>query len=265
MTGRRFHLLSIFTMLLGLLLFFSDISHKPYARGIFSLVDRVVAPVMGFKERTVSELREELSAYFHRVDVAKENVRLKRRLNELLLTERELEACREELESIRDAVRVSSSFKRLDHLTRRVIYYDPTGFDLFLVIDGGKNLGIEGGELVVTEGSVLGMVESVFSSTSRVITVYNDRFSIAAIVGKKGKRYIYRGGFPEGHLLHVKLEDEVREGEEVYLAEQKVPPFLIGKVKEVRRGKDPFFKEVKVKPEAVPRAEEYVFLIRGAR
>ena len=267
MTGRRFHILSLLVVIFGLIVFFSDLSHISYVRAFVSAINRVVAPVVRFKERTVSELREELGAYIHRVDVAKENIQLKRRLSSLLLTEKELDTCLAEIERLEKTMKVSSGFRKLDYVVSRIVYYDPTGFDLFVIIEGGKNKGIKEGDLVVTERSVIGFVESVFSSTSRVITPFSEKFSTTAVLGVRKKRYIYRGGFPEGSLLHVNLEGRVEVGEEVYLVglKRKIPPFLIGRVSKVSRGKDPFFKEVKVKPEAVPREEDYVFVIRRSR
>ena len=264
MTGLRFHLLSILAVILGLIFFFSDISRVSYVRSMVSAINQMVAPVVRLKEETVTKLREELSIYLHNVEVAKENVRLKRKLSSLILTERELSACLTELEKMERKLRASSGLRKLRYVMSRILYYDPTGFDLFVIIEGGRDKGIREGDLVVTERSVVGFVESVFGSTSRVITTYNEKFSTTAIVGGRGKRYIYRGGFPEGSLLHVSLEDDVKVGEEVYLVgvRKKIPPFLIGRIKEVSRGKDPFFKEVRVEPEAVPREEDYVFVIR---
>ncbi len=267
MTGLRFHLLSALVIVLGLVIFFSDLSRVSHVRSTISAINQMVTPLVRLKEETVSRLREELSIYIHNVEVAKENVRLKRRLSSLLLTERELNTCLAELEKMERKLNVSSGLRKLGYVMSRILYYDPTGFDLFVIIEGGRDKGIREGDLVVTERSVVGFVESVFGSTSRVITTYNEKFSTTAIVGAREKKYIYRGGFPEGFLLHVSLEDEIKVGEEVYLVgiRGKVPPFLIGKVKEVRRGKDPFFKEVRVEPEIVPREEDYVFVIRRSR
>lgn len=264
MTARRFHTLSVLTVIFGLIVFFSDLSRFSYIRAVVGFVNSLVAPVLKFKEHTVSELREEIGAYLHRIDVEKENVKLRRRLRSMLLVERELEACMSELSEMEKKLGITSAFGRLNYNVARIVYHDPTGFDLFVIITGGKNRGLKEGDLVVTGDAVLGVVETVFGSTSRVITLFNDKFSATAVLEGKRKRYIYRGGYPEGSLLHVNVEDEVKKGEKVYLIslKGKLPPFLIGEVKEIGRGKDPFFKEVKVKPISVPRAEEFVFVIR---
>ncbi len=267
MTGRRFHLLSALVVALGLVLFFSDFSRFSYVRVVVRAVNTLIAPIIEFKEQTTAELREELRAYFYFVDTEKENIRLRRRLNSLLLTEKELNACLSELETLSNKLKAPIQLKRLKYRVSRVIYYDPSGFDLFIVIEGGEDKGYREGDLVVTESYVVGIIETVFGSTSRVITPFNEKFSSSAVIGVSPKKYIYKGGYPEGSLLHVSVEDKVSKGDEVYMVDVKgrIPPFLIGRVSEVRRGKDPFFKEVKVKPRVDPRAEEYVFVVRRER
>jgi len=267
MTGRRFHALALLSVSLGILIFLSDLSHISYVRSLVKLVNMAVSPVLRFKDRILAELTEELGAYLHRVDVERENIKLRRKVNSLLLTEKELRACLSELENLSEKLKIPPPFERLNYTLSRIIYFDPSGFDLFIVIEGGRDRDIREGDMVVTEDQVVGVVESVFGSTSRVITPFNEKFSLSAVVGKGSKKYIYRGGFPLGELLHVSVEDKVKEGEEVYATSlrRKFPKFVIGTVKEVLRGKNPFFKEVKVKPAVDPRSLEYVFVIRGKR
>jgi len=267
MTGRRFHILSLLTIFLGVLIFLSDLSHISYIGSVTRFVNMAVSPIIRFKEKVLSELAEELGAYFHRVDVEKENIRLRRKINSLLLTEKELQACLSELDKLSKELKISPPFNKLNYSISRIIYFDPSGFDLFIVIEGGRDRGVKEGDMVVTEDKVVGVVESVFGSTSRVITPFNEKFSLSAVVGEKSKRYIYRGGFPLGELLHVSVEDKVKEGEDVFIAglRRKFPKFVIGRVEKVSRGKDPFFKEVRVKPAVDPRSLEYVFVIRGKR
>ncbi len=264
MTSRRFHTLAVLSTALGLILFFSEFSRFSYVRELVKAVNTLTSPLLRFKEHVVSELREEMGAYLHHVDVERENIKLRRRVNSLLLTERELEACLTELNKLTQRIGIEERFRRLNYTVSRIVYYDPSGLDLFVIIRGGKNRGFREGDLVVTESAVVGVVEAVFGSTSRVITPFNEKFSSSAIVKGRKKRYIYRGGFPEGDLLHVHVEDRVSKGDEILFTDVKrrIPSFTIGKVVSVERGKDPFFRKVKVKPAVDPREEEYVFVIR---
>ncbi len=264
MSDRRFHILSLLVSLLGLVLFFSEVSRFSYVREAVNLINNFLAPLLEFKDQTVSELKEEAKAYVYLVHTEKENIRLRRKLNSLILTDKELSACMSELEALRKTVDIPPGFVKLRYKVSRIIYYDPSGFDLFLIIEGGRDKGFREGDLVVSRSHVIGAIESVFASTSRVITPFNEKFSSSAVVGTKPKRYIYKGGFPSGELLHVKVGDKVLKGEDVFMVDIKgyIPPFLIGKVGSVERGKDPFFKKVKVEPAVDPRAEMYVYVIR---
>ncbi len=264
MNGLRFHLFTVGVVLFGLLLFFTDLSRFRYVRSAVMVFNTLVSPVLNLKEEILTQTEKKLDTYFNLVDVKKENFELRKRIQSLLLLEKELSSCERELESLKKVLKVSKVFSRLDYVVSRVVYYDPSGFDLFLIVEGGKNRGFKEKDLVVTEKEVVGFVEAVFGSTSRVVTPFSGNFSSTVILQRSGKRYIYRGGYPFGELLHVKLEDRVREGEKVFLVdpERRFPPFLLGFVERVRRGKDPFFKEVKVRPAVDPRKVDYIFVIR---
>jgi rod shape-determining protein MreC len=264
MTGGRFHLITLGTVVLGLTLFFTDLSRFSYVRAVALAFNTVISPVLNLKEKILTETEEKIDVYLRTVEVKKENRMLREKIQSLLLREKELEACERELEALRNLLKVARGFSRLDYTLSRVVYYDPSGFDLFLIIEGGRDRNFKERDLVVSRREVVGFVEAVFGSTSRVITPLNARFSSTVVVEGRKKRYIYRGGYPLGDLLHVKVEDPVKEGDKVFLvdAEGRIPPFLLGVVDQVRRGKDPFFKEVKVRPLVDPREVEFLFVIR---
>ncbi len=264
MTDKNFHIFAITVVVLGLVVFLLDISRFSYVRIAVNTANTLIAPVLELKEHLAIELREELRAYLYLVSTERENIRLRRKVSTLILTQKELDACLSELENLQSKVGLSPQPRKLNYSLSRIIYYDPSGLDLFLIIEGGKDKGFREGDIVTTEHYVVGIIESVFASTSRVITPFNERFSVSAIVGSGPKRYIYRGGFPSGSLLHVKINDRIFGGEEVFMVDIKgaVPPFLIGKVGSVKRDGNPFFKSVEVKPIIDPRRERYVYVIR---
>lgn len=267
MKGGRYHLLTFGGVVLGLTLFFTDLSRFSYVRAVVMAFNTVISPVLNLKEKILTETEEKIDIYLRTVDVKRENRELKERIRSLLLKEKELEACERELEALRKVLNISKGFSRLDYILSRVVYYDPSGFDQFLIIEGGRDRDLRERDLVVSKDRVVGFVEAVFGSTSRVVTPLSGKFSCTVVVGGRRKRYIYRGGYPLGDLLHVRIEDPVKEGDRVFLidTEGRLPPFLLGVVEKVRRGKDPFFKEVKVRPLTDPREIEYLFVIRRGR
>lgn len=177
---------------------------------------------------------------------------------------KELDACRTELSRVLEKSGAPPFPPKVRFSLTRVVFYDPSGLDLFFVIEGGKDRNFKKGDVVTTREFVLGTIEAVYGSTSRVITPFNEKFASPVYVKGKFKRYIYRGGYPQGSLLHVNVEDRVSKGDRVIFLDstRKMPPFPLGEVSEVKRGKDPFFKKVRVSPYSDPRKEDYVFVVR---
>ena len=142
----------------------------------------------------------------------------------------------------------------------KIIFYDPSGNDRFFIIRGGMNKGIKRGSLVVSQGIVVGIVDEVYLTTSKVITLFNEKCSLPVKVKLLDKVYIYKGGFPEGRLLYVDIEDAVPLGGEVYYKDLtlRIPEFPVGTITRVSYQNNPFFKDVRVKPLISPREVEFV-------
>ena len=265
MRERRFHVSALAFVVLGLSLYLSGLPETTYVKSAVNLANTLIMPVLKFKESSVKDLKENIHAYLDLVNVRKENIRLKRELEKLLLTEGELKACVRDLEKTLNLVRFTQKIERTNYSVSRIIYYDPSGLDRFVIIEGGKDRNFQEGDLVVVEGKILGFIEQVYGSTSRVVTVFNKKLSLPSYVLPEEKRFIYKGDFPLGKLLMVRKEDPLKEGTPVMfrLKGKLSPEFIIGEVIEVKRGDDPFFKEVKVKPSVDPRKEELVIVVKG--
>ncbi len=264
MTDRRFHLTALLAVVLGIVLFFTEVSRLSFVKEVIKVINTVTSPVLNLKEKVITTTERTVEIYFQLKDVREENVELRQKVNSLLLVEKELKSCTRELLKIQESVGISPVPPRIKYSLTRIVFFDPSGLDQFIIIEGGKDKGFREGDAVVSQDHVVGIVDTVYGSTSRVITPFNQNFSSSAYVRGKFKNYIFTGGYPLGRLLHVNVDDKILPGEEVFFLdpERRIPPFLIGIIKEVKRGKDPFFKEVVVKPATDPRRLEYVFVIR---
>ncbi|NPB06996.1 MAG: rod shape-determining protein MreC [Aquificae bacterium] len=152
------------------------------------------------------------------------------------------------------------------YVISKIVFYDPSGQEKFFVIRDGKNKGIKEGDLVVARGFVLGVVDEVYYSTSKVKTLYNERCSLLVSVEDLNKAFIYRGSYPYGELLYVDLQDPVTKGKTVRYKDltMRIPPFPVGKIVSVSLSTNPYFKDVKVKPFLSPREAEFVVVFRNS-
>ncbi|WP_448587828.1 rod shape-determining protein MreC [Thermocrinis sp.] len=247
----------LFLFLLSLAFYLTHISSYPLISKVVGSVSSLLLPILELKHHISYKVKNLVNTYVFLIDVQKENKRLLEEVGQLSIKVSELETCKRELSQLRD---LEGFMKTPDYLIASLIAYDPSGRDEFFIIDKGKKDGLEEGYVAVHRDLLVGVVDHVYVSTSRVRTVWSNTLSVSATTN--GKNYIYRGGFPTGRLLHVLQEDEVKQGDKVLLRSLNFPSFEIGKVYGTPSPEEQFFKRVEVKPEADVRKMEFVAILR---
>ncbi len=252
----------ILFLLLSLLAYFTNLSSLPFVNSLSNAVKFFIYPIYELKSFVYERARESINTYVYLVHVSKENQVMRRELERYKLYKAELEACQYNLLQISRLMDLSGEFEKYNMAYTRIIAYDPSGLDTFILVDKGQEAGITDGMLALYDNMLVGIVEKAYVGSSRIRTVYSNDFSISASAG--GKAYIYKGGFPEGYLLHVKVEDNIKKGEEVYLRlpDKNLPMLLIGVVDMVSSDSKGFFKKVSVKPLADIRSLSFCLILK---
>jgi len=251
-------------LLFGLVLYLSPFPENPLTENIRKLSYYLFSPFLKLER----ELEEEVEKFILLYREMKRGTKVITLYHKQLEKEKVLE---EELKGYREIMRklerdLDLPFpRRVPYVISKIILYDPSGGDKFFIIRDGRNKGIEKGDLVVARGFVLGVVEEVYFSTSKVKSLFNEKCSLLAFLEGKDKAYVYKGGYPFGSLLYVDLEDPVEPGESVLYKDltMRIPPFPIGEVAIISSSTNPFFKEVKVRPYLTPREAEFVVVFRN--
>ncbi|WP_448583906.1 rod shape-determining protein MreC [Thermocrinis sp.] len=246
-----------FLFLLSALSYLTEIYSYPMVSPLIGLINSIFLPVLEFKSQISYKVRELANTYVFLVNVQKENKRLLEEISRLNLKVSELETCKRELSQIKE---LEGFYTEPDYIIANVVAFDPSGRDEFIIVDRGKKDGIEEGFVVVNKNILVGIVDQVYLSSSRVRTVWSDAMSVSVVAD--GKNYIYKGGFPTGRLLHVLQEDDIKEGVRVLLRSPHFPSFEVGKVHGSPSLEEQFFKKVEVKPEADIRKIEFVVILR---
>jgi len=252
-------------ILLSLLAYFSNISSRKYFSFIFEGFYWVLMPVVELKGRITDAIKNITERYIYLVKVEERNRELTKEIQSLYLYKAQLKSCESSLREVEELLGIKRESYGHSVLFARIVGYDPSGRDGFILIDKGKDHGIDEGFIVFSKDKFIGFVDKAFSSTSRVRTVYSEDLTVSSTTENTGKSYIYKGGWRYGKLLYVNVDDEVKRGDLVLLRDNKgtIPSFLIGSVYSVEQGSEEFFKKVLVLPSVDIRRLEYVAIIKG--
>ena len=248
---------------LALFLYIFPFKENPFTKKVETVAYYILSPFL----KVEREIEEEIEKAIVLIKEFKGNLGYFTKIQKSAEREKILEKEIEKYESILANLEKDLNFEfpmGVKYILSKIIFYDPSGKDLFFIIKDGKNKGIRKGDIVVSKGYVVGVVEEVYISTSKVSTLFSPKTSFLATIKGERKSYIYKGGYPFGSLLYVNVEDKVKVGDKVVYKDLalKIPPFTVGNVISVSLSSNPFFKEVKVKPSISPREVEYVVIFR---
>ncbi|MEZ0361643.1 MAG: rod shape-determining protein MreC [Hydrogenobacter sp.] len=263
MNRKRFFLYMLL-FLLSSSIYFLNVSSSKYFSFIFDTFYNILLPITRLKTYTANAVKEAFNRYVYLVNVEKKNETLSKEIQELYLYRAELRSCETSLRSISDLLNIKREEYGKNLIFAGVLGYDPSGMDTFLLIDKGKDQGVEEGFVVFSKDRLVGFVDRVFGSSSRVRTVYSKDLTVSSTTEGIWKNYIYRGGWKYGQLLYVNLEDPIKKGDVVLLRDTRrvLPAFVIGTVFSVEQTSDQFFKKVLVTPSVDIRRLEYVVIVK---
>ncbi|HOK57067.1 MAG TPA: rod shape-determining protein MreC [bacterium] len=144
--------------------------------------------------------------------------------------------------------KILSNFK-----VAEVIALKPYIFPAEIIIDKGKKDGIAENNLVLTRDIFLiGRVVEVNNSYSRVISIFNKKTKISAIVSSTKEIGVLEGGYAPFLLMkYIPYDSKVKIGDEIYtsgFSEYYHSGIKIGKIVKISKDTNSLFLKIFVKP-----------------
>ncbi len=145
----------------------------------------------------------------------------------------QLKADTVELDQLRQMLEVEQRNPSLDLTKANVIGQDPSGNQMFLVIDVGSNDGVREGMAIVSPNYYLGQVTDVSLESSKVMLIIDASQSVGAILEDSRGSGIVKGEWQLGGyltMLHVEPGNAPEDGEWVVTSDsnetqtRQVPP-----------------------------------------
>lgn len=222
---------------------------------IFYLASQRSGNLMGFLG-SISTLRSENEK------LLKENLSLTSEIAELRGEKKENESLREQLNLLPK--------KKFDLEGSQVIGQDPQKTGSWIIIDKGRNYGIEEGmPVIVSQGIMAGRISEVYFSSSKANLLTDSESSINASDLDTGSKGVAKGEFGLGLILDMVAQSDIlNAGDEVItsgLGGDVPKGLLIGKIQEVKSTQDKLFQQALVIPSVKYSDLDAVFVIKNAK
>lgn len=179
----------------------------PLREGMAEAINPVVTRFeeIGQPSLTDSELETQLAtAQAENDSLRAENARLKGEL--------------EELEVLREQVRIEGERPDLSFLDAKVIGRDPNGVQQILIIDRGSNDGLRVGMAVVDPDFYVGQIVEVEANRAKVLLITDPGASVGAVLYDSGGDGIVSGTRnPDGVLVMQHVNKDVKATEQEWI------------------------------------------------
>lgn len=212
-----------------------------YVEEIFSSKDNLIQEKNKLEKE--NELLKAQIIYLKRLE--RENYQLKRQLNFV------------------------DNFPEFSFKVGKVIGYSPDNWNDFIIINMGSMDGVKQGDLVLSNGYLIGQIYQVGAYSSSVILVSDKNFKITGRCRKTREIVFFQGvNNKEGKLLYVKPQEDIRLGDIVETAgieDNSLEGIPIGTISSISYEEGNFFKDVKVSLNINPYTLEYVVVVEKVK
>lgn len=154
-----------------------------------------------------------------------------------------------------------------DLLLARVVGTDSNPLKQVVLLNKGKNDGVEIGQTVIDEHGIVGQIINVYADTSRLGLITDEEQSVSVVVARTGQRaMVSGGGMPDSLSLdYIFKTADVKVGDELIssgLGERIPAGYKVGTVSDIDTTRTDNFADIKVAPSADVLHSNYVLVLQ---
>lgn len=154
-----------------------------------------------------------------------------------------------------------------DLLLAQVIGTDSNPLKQVVILNKGKDHGIEIGQTVIDENGILGQIINAYAKTSRLLLITDEQQSVAVQVARTGQRaMVSGGGMPDSlNLDYIFKTADVKVGDELISSGLggRIPAgYKVGTVSSIDTTRTDNFADIKVTPSADFLRSNYVLVLK---
>lgn len=213
--GRFVHYLVV------LVISFYGMSQKSYVYDEATMFEKFLIELVGFGQSKTTSIKESVTSFFDHyifiVNTSKQNVELKKKVDELENKIFELEEVEKENGRLKQLLKFGKELKR-EKVLAQVVSWDPSNQYVFR-INKGSDDGISVRAPVITLNGLVGYIYRVTPNYSDVLTILDQNNRVDSIVSRTRSHGIIEGmGSDKCRMKYVVRTEDVSEGDQVITA-----------------------------------------------
>ena len=230
---------------------------------------RMIVPVQSAATQVVGWAGSRVAFLWEMNRIQQENNRLEEQIGWLLIENQRLQLAGEENRSLLELLYIREKYGELPTVGARIIGHDPAAWYYSFSIDRGERDGIARNMAVLGPGGLVGRVQQVYPTHSRVISIIDDRFTVAVQSVRTEDEGIVRG---DSTLMHqglarmdrISYAAQIMIGDEIItstISELFPPGIRVGTVIDVQPTPDGLAQYAIISPAANVRRLEHVLVV----
>lgn len=205
-------------IMLVLLIFLSNVELDK-----LSFLDSVVNSIVTPTQRVFTDIKNKIqgnSAYFTDIEsLQKENQELKSVNSELETKLRELESIKADNATLQEYMNLTQKYADYNTIPAYVINKDVSNYSSDLVINVGKNDGVDVNMTVIADKGLVGHIISATSNTAKVQVIADSASTVSCNISTTEQSIICKGTIEKNQILrasYIPTDAELIQGDSVY-------------------------------------------------
>lgn len=149
-----------------------------------------------------------------------DNTNLREENEKLKEQVRELEVVKEDNKKLNDFLNLSNKYKDFQTVPGDIIEKSFSNYDKIVIINVGKDQGVEENMAVVSNEGLVGHVISVTNNTAKVQTIQDTASTVSAVMGSTNDNILIKGNLNNGENLlravSIPVQATVLAGDHIY-------------------------------------------------
>ena len=231
-------------------------------------LSRLIVPLQSAATTVTGWLGSQVSLVWEMRHLQLENTALREQIGWLEIENLRLQLAGEENQRLLELLEIRERYGELPTIGARIIGHDPSGWFYSFNIDRGSNDGLSENMAVLGPGGLVGRIQLVYPTHSRVTTIIDDRFNVWVQSVRTEDQGVVRGDstlMQQGlvRMERISATAHIMAGDELITSVISIfpPGIRVGIVEDVQPTPDGLAQYAIVRPAANVRRLEHVFVV----